>query len=92
MSRALRALVALPLLTGGLLVAAAGAASAAPSSLSEVTPSFAVFVVKDQAGGAYWLTTTTAVATATEGAADGATTLRTVNDTVLVPLQAAAGL
>ncbi|MCW2778293.1 MAG: hypothetical protein JWN17_2018 [Frankiales bacterium] len=92
MTRALHRTVAVALLGGTLVLGSAGGASAAVPSPDKVTPGFAVFVVKDQAGGAYWLTTTTAVAATSTGADDGRNALLTVNQDVLLPAQQALGL
>ena len=47
----------------------------------------AIFIAKDLGGGAYWLSTTTAISTAQTGASDGAELLLTVNRTVIVPVE-----
>jgi hypothetical protein len=51
-----------------------------------------VFVAKDLGGGAYWLATTTAIATTVEGAETGRETILTVNEGVIRPAQDATGL
>jgi hypothetical protein len=75
----------------GALVAAAVPASAEGAADfvggAQYNGGRAVFVAKDLGGGAYWLSTTTAVTTMQDGAATGAETLLTVNDAVLRPVE-----
>lgn len=103
--RLVRAAAAVVAMTGAVVLSGGTAAQAVPTTPdgavhaaksfaggAQYNAGFALFVAKDQAGGGFWLSTTTAASALETATVTGREALLTINEEVLLPAEEATGI